>query len=360
MKRKSLCRLATILIVVVFAFAFCIGCNISDKDPNLSHSNEEYDELKEDLESVKEELDNLKAELVSTKSVFYDLEYVYKKGWITKEDLKNIAYYFDRRFYDEGEKSGIKICNSEGKVEEVEYEPTIPEPVMSKELEENIKKAGVEYRRHHYDEYDYESDGSDLTLRDVDVWGYYGTYHGYSVVGVDLESYGSCFIDAVLEYLIDGIVLEYTLPYFPVVWKNFYDTSDFEDIQVEYAHYYRNFLNKEGIVLINTSNEFKDHVNEQSMINSSILDHYYESYDDEYFEKYSLILVTLNNENGIVIRNTVRRGDKIDLMLENGGVDYISSWKTIAITVKKGQIAPDERIEINMMKGFDEDAYLRR
>ena len=84
------------------------------------------------------------------------LDIAYANGWITQEQLKSIAYYY----------------NEETEAPDFELIPKLP---LSKETEDNIKFS---YLQKDYIKKVYP----DATIDHITVFRYYGTYNNYAVV----------------------------------------------------------------------------------------------------------------------------------------------------------------------------------
>ena len=127
----------------------------------------------------------------SNTSKMYSLEKAYEHNLLTKEDLWNIAYYYN---------DCVNASN-------VEYPIKYISEKMDSQLERKIKKAYIKYNL---------NDILFPSVNEVNVKKYYGKYSGCHVlemdnnyIDVDLVFYG--------EYEIDGIVfLNYTGYYFKV------------------------------------------------------------------------------------------------------------------------------------------------
>ena len=114
------------------------------------------------------------------KEGFYSIDEVYENGWITKEDLRDIAYYYHARYgltYDEG------------------YEPNPKTPAILDQ--DTIQKIKTRYLL----------DVVKMPEGDLDrikISYYYGTYHG--IAGVTLSTdYLNYDIVVEPEYEIGGV-----------------------------------------------------------------------------------------------------------------------------------------------------------
>lgn len=109
---------------------------------------------------------------------FYDLSEAYEKGWITKDDLKSMAYYkkeiMPAVYYDNMDSAfgGDASCFED-------FVPVDKTPEkLSAETEEKIKQAYVSNVLT-FSEY------PDAGTTDVSIYGYYGTYNGYTAVMIN-------------------------------------------------------------------------------------------------------------------------------------------------------------------------------
>lgn len=111
----------------------------------------------------------------------YSLEEAYSKNLLGREDLLNIAYYY----------------NKEQGVEDPECQPKALDPErLSSKLETDARKAQKKYLEQYY---------QNVELSDVIVVGYYGTYNNCVVV---LFNKSSCIISDLLvleEYTIGDV-----------------------------------------------------------------------------------------------------------------------------------------------------------
>jgi len=123
------------------------------------------------------------------KGIFYTLEEAYENGWLTKKDLKSIAYYYNNYHNDQAPEPNFKL---------------IPKQELSKEKIEEMKRA---YLQQNY----IQASHPNATTDHVTVFQYYGTYNGNCVTfmlddlfGYDLhfeaekEIGGSIFYDYVV------------------------------------------------------------------------------------------------------------------------------------------------------------------
>lgn len=107
---KMIKKLVTILLSVIFALALCACANGNDKPTDETDAGQEK-------------------ELVWR---CYTLKHAYENNWITKDDLLDIAYYYDQTSIVHD----ASLCDK-GKVTEI-YEPKLKTP---EELDEQTFKA---------------------------------------------------------------------------------------------------------------------------------------------------------------------------------------------------------------------------
>ena len=160
--KKLFCALILTFLSSFMLFAF-VGCNENESEAELPPSE------------------------------LYRLAEAYAKGLITKDDLRNIAYYY----------------NGEHATTDFVPLPKNPETLS----EQTIKKIKQAY-------YDKVFDGnSDATVDDVNIAGYYGTYNGYVIIEINASCVSGIGGDPLSypEYVI-GDVIFYS--YTPLqVWK---------------------------------------------------------------------------------------------------------------------------------------------
>ena len=126
----------------------------------------------------------------------YILEEAYENGWITREHLLSIAYYF-----------GQKNNN-----EELLDENYAPIPKNPKKLSEKtalkIRKTKLYNVR--------KAVRESAVLSDITIKNYFGYYEGYYVITTSVSGIGHS--TDIKERVIDGILFTYTYE-FPVLWK---------------------------------------------------------------------------------------------------------------------------------------------
>lgn len=125
MKIKKLVSVLVICLLMVATYTFC-GCTIGFKGYEVT-----------------------------------DLETAYEKGYITQEDLKSIAYYYNNYYNTEPPEPDFEL---------------IPKKKLSKQTIKKLKttyliKSGFKDGQH-----------SDVTVDNIDIFLYYGTYNNYAVV----------------------------------------------------------------------------------------------------------------------------------------------------------------------------------
>ena len=124
----------------------------------------------------------------------YSLEKAYENGWITREHLLSIAYYFGQ-------------TDNNAELQDENYAP------IPKNPEKLSKKTALKIRKTEL----YSARSSKAELSDVEIIGYYGCYSGYYAVEIS-ASY--LLYPAVVnaERTIGGVLFVYTNE-FPVLWK---------------------------------------------------------------------------------------------------------------------------------------------
>lgn len=116
---------------------------------------------------------------------FYTLREAYDKGLLLKEDLENIAYYYNE----------FEISN---------YNPIPKKPaVIDKKTEKIIKKKYLEKIL----------DNINISVDVVNLYNYYGTYNGHIALSITDDYYVYDYL-CQDEYIIDGII-----------FKNFHEAS---------------------------------------------------------------------------------------------------------------------------------------
>ncbi|MDE5600872.1 MAG: hypothetical protein K2J16_00035 [Clostridia bacterium] len=122
---------------------------------------------------------------------FYDLQTAYDNGWISKDDLRNLAYYLT----GDAQKEGFEPA------------PRIPE-TLSPETEFAIKETHAKSLRDGYPE---------AIASDVRIEAYYGTYNGFVAVIISAKYYA--FPAVIHDETIDGIKFRYPYPNTIRLWK---------------------------------------------------------------------------------------------------------------------------------------------
>ncbi|MDE5600874.1 MAG: hypothetical protein K2J16_00045 [Clostridia bacterium] len=121
---------------------------------------------------------------------FYDLQTAYDNGWLSKGDLRNIAYHYA----DDAQKKGFK--------------PTPKNPdMLSEETALAIKESYIK---------PYQESRPDSNANDVPIDGYYGTYNGLVAVYI---RYGGAYC-VVTEKNIGGIEFVFPDSHEILVWKS--------------------------------------------------------------------------------------------------------------------------------------------
>lgn len=113
---------------------------------------------------------------------FYSLDEAYENGWLTQDDLKNIAYYFHAR---------------NGETEYID-EAFAPDPKTPESLD---KKTQYKIKRTYLNEIIDMSDGS---FDRVDIYDYFGTYNDNIVVYIS-DTYHAYDYVIEEEHVIGGV-----------------------------------------------------------------------------------------------------------------------------------------------------------
>ena len=127
---------------------------------------------------------------------FYSLEEAYENGWLTQDDLNNIAYYYHTRH---------------GETEHVD-ESFAPTPKTPETLSEDTQNK---IKRTYLDEVAMAPDG---TFDRIEIRQYYGTYNGCVVVGIQSDY---VLIDPLLypEHAIGEVIFYDYVPSAIDVWR---------------------------------------------------------------------------------------------------------------------------------------------
>ena len=128
----------------------------------------------------------------------YSLEEAYENGWITREHLLSIAYYF----------GGQKENNVELQDENYAPIPKNPEK-LSKKMALKIRKTDLYMEQNEYDR-------KTLDLEDIKIIAYHGCYVGCWVV--EVRERGTIFSDTMTEWSIGNVKFTYREG-LPIVWK---------------------------------------------------------------------------------------------------------------------------------------------
>ena len=128
---------------------------------------------------------------------FYSLEEAYEKGWISKNDLINIAYY----------KNGNKLFEE---VENFTPSPKNPE-TLSEETENAIKETLVYITNQ-------DNSNTKATKNDFEIFKYYGTYN--DVVAIMTINNFSRYLTVTDYIIIDGITCYYADSNRIKIWKS--------------------------------------------------------------------------------------------------------------------------------------------
>ena len=118
-----------------------------------------------------------------TSGEFYTLQVAYDNGWLSKGDLRNIAYYYA----GDAQKKGFKPT------------PKIPE-TLSHETELAIRESNL-YSRW---------DDSKVAIDDIVIRGYYGEYNG--LIAVIVHNNSAYYPAVVYEVTVGGIKFSFGSP----------------------------------------------------------------------------------------------------------------------------------------------------
>ncbi len=130
--------------------------------------------------------------------IFYDLEEAYTNGFLTSDNLENIAYYY----FEETIAHDHSECDL--------FVPIPKTPAhLSNETETAIKKTYLN---------ELQTRGENVTLYNIQINNYLGTYNDYIIVGVtdDYFSYDYVFEP---ERVIGGVWFRSYCSKFAQVWK---------------------------------------------------------------------------------------------------------------------------------------------
>ena len=127
---------------------------------------------------------------------FYTLDEAYGNGWLTQDDLKNIAFYYHTRY---------------GETEHTD-KTFVPTPKMPETLNEDMQNK---IKRTYLDEVAMVPDG---TFENIEIYQYYGTYNGCVAIGI-LSDY--LLIDPLLypEYVIGEVSFFDYIPSEIEIWR---------------------------------------------------------------------------------------------------------------------------------------------
>ena len=238
-------KVLSILVAVVVLFALC-ACNGSeltkkidelekvvqsqtDKITELEEKNKQQSdrvsELEEQnrgqagkIENLEERVEELELELKMQTSIhsgkFCSLVEAYESGWLTQDDIRNIACFHGGNTVTEGQISDIDTWH------EVEFVPTKKESFLSNTAQNNLKEAYAYYLRNNNENY------LNLTAESVYFYDYYGTYNNCVVARIFArrDSTGGMIysvnypVEEIRLIAVGGIILSYEWPDF-VVWK---------------------------------------------------------------------------------------------------------------------------------------------
>ena len=186
----------SVFILVALVAAFICGCN--DESAALKQRLDSLEEKVVDLENDNERLLEMLYGLGFQDGEFYSLQQAYEVGWLTKEDLKSIAYYHN---------GGIE-GNEEVMGADFEPQPKMPK-VIDKMTELSIKQTYCNNLR----------EESNAKPSGVTIERYYGAYSNCYAVVLD-SIYIDHYANVVDEWKAVGeIQIHYTDHFFMTIWK---------------------------------------------------------------------------------------------------------------------------------------------
>ncbi|MDE6868767.1 MAG: hypothetical protein K2J83_06485 [Clostridia bacterium] len=193
----------SVIIFVALVAAFICGCNNDAVDMKkrldaLEESNGQLQNRVDELEKENDILWDVLYECGFKDGGFYSLQQAYDAGWITKEDLKSIAYYHN---------GGIE-GNEEVMGADFDPQPKMPEAI-DKMTELSIKQTYCNNLR----------EESNAKPSGVTIERYYGSYNGCYAVVLD-SIYIDHYANVVDEWrAVEGIQIHYTDHFFMTIWK---------------------------------------------------------------------------------------------------------------------------------------------
>ena len=169
---------------------------------------DEFNDAQEKLKDLQNDLKNSESEKIfllnellnvckatnTTYGTFFSFEDACNSGFFSTEFIKNVSYYYQEAVYEVGEAG-----NNYENWTEVEFQPTIKEPVLDFEKESKIKIAGA---------IEHKADFSEERIVN-----FYGEYNGYYVVTLEnFYGYGT----AVMPVVVNGLGFWLGGPYLEV------------------------------------------------------------------------------------------------------------------------------------------------
>lgn len=128
------------------------------------------------------------------KGSFYSLREAYDNGWLTQEDLKSLAYYYNGGSNDES----------------FVPKPKTPE-FLSKEIENKIRKTYLSEKK-------IKKDFPFATIKRISITGYYGIYNDCIIVGVTDDYYRYDYV-VEPEYIIGEVLIRNYTSSRLLVWR---------------------------------------------------------------------------------------------------------------------------------------------
>ena len=180
-KIKTILIVLLLAIVSLFGFVGCVSSSQSELQSKIDELQSRIEELEEQIRERDERIKELEKENVGT---LYTLQEAYDNGYLTKEDLEQIAYHVN-----ENELSGT----------------------LDSKIERAIKEAEADIWRNRANHPEPEATAEEFTIEK-----YFGVYGRCYVVGIDNVYIG--YPANGNRFLVDGVEF-YTLYYYIKVWK---------------------------------------------------------------------------------------------------------------------------------------------
>ena len=245
---------------------------------------------------------------------FYTLQEAFDNGWLSRGDLRNIAYHRT----GDGQRKGFKPT------------PKNPE-VLSAETELAIKEAHAANLR--------ESGTLEAVTDGVTIIAYYGIYNEMIAVLIDAIYYAHPSVECFET--VGNIKFEYDNPNFIRLWK--LNGISYENMKIDYflsnttSDYYNKSKEKEDITIIIKSQKELNNFLKQNNCSLS------KQYTNEFFSGNSLVLcfftAPIYNEVQITLTKTgnVLKKKKKYLYADGVAEDALMYW-TLIMEIEKEQL----------------------